>query len=107
MPVTTTATGDFAAVMAMASRVYAAIDKDYADKCLEAAKKAAQYLDKTPRDTVGYKNPSDIYTGEYEDVYDVDERFWAYAELFKTTGDKAYEESLKEQLPDNGYSLGW
>ena len=107
MPVTTTSTADFAAVMAMASRVYAAIDKDYADKCLEAAKKAAQYIDKTPRDPVGYKNPADISTGEYEDVCDVDERFWAYAELFKTTGDKAYEESLKNELPDNGYSLGW
>ncbi len=107
MPVTTTSTADFAAVMAMASRVYAGVDKDYADKCLDAAKKAAQYIDKTPRDPVGYKNPSDISTGEYEDVYDVDERFWAYAELFKTTGDKAYEESLKNELPDNGYSLGW
>ncbi len=107
MPVSTTATGDFAAVMAIASRVYAPIDKAYAGKCLEAAKKAASYLDATKSDTVGYKNPSDISTGEYEDVNDIDERFWAYAELFKTTGDKAYETALSNNLPDNGYSLGW
>ncbi len=107
MPVSTTATADFAGVMAIASRVYAPADKAFADTCLEAAKKAAAYIDKTPRDTKGYKNPSDISTGEYEDVNDVDERFWAYAELFKTTGDKAYEESMKKELPDNGYTLGW
>ncbi len=107
MPVTTTSTGDFVGVMAIAARVYAGTDKVYADKCLSAAKKAAEYLHKTPRDTKGYKNPSDVSTGEYEDVNDVDERFWAYAELFKTTGDKTYEEAMKKELPDNGYSLGW
>ena len=107
MPVSTTSTGDFAGVMSIAARVYESIDKDYADKCLAAAKKAAEYLDKTPTDEVGYKNPSDIATGEYEDVCDVDERFWAYAELFKTTGDKAYEKTMSEWLPKNGYTLGW
>lgn len=107
MPVSTTATADFAGVMAIAARVYADVNKTYADECLAAAKKAAEYLDKTPSDTKGYKNPSDISTGEYEDVCDVDERFWAYAELFKTTGDKAYETTMKEWLPTNGYSLGW
>lgn len=107
MPVTTTSTGDFAGVMAIASRVFEKSDKAYSKKCLEAAKKAADYLESTPSDTVGYKNPGDISTGEYEDTNDLDERFWAYAELFKTTGDKAYEELLKNELPDNGYSLGW
>ncbi|MBO4337191.1 MAG: glycoside hydrolase family 9 protein, partial [Lachnospiraceae bacterium] len=107
MPVTTTSTADFAGVMAMAARVYEKVDKDFANTCLESAKKAAEYLDSTPRDTKGYKNPSDIGTGEYEDVCDVDERFWAYAELFKTTSDKKYEDSMKEQMPDNGYTLGW
>ncbi|WP_024865795.1 glycoside hydrolase family 9 protein [Butyrivibrio sp. FCS014] len=107
MPVSTTATGDFAGVMAIAARVYEKTDKAYADKCLEAAKKAAQYLDVTPRDSKGYKNPSTVSTGEYEDVVDIDERFWAYAELFKTTGDAAYEKSMSGELALNGYSLGW
>ncbi len=107
MPVTTTSTGTFAGVMAIAARVYEKIDKSYADKCLAAAKKAAEYLDKTPIDEIGYKNPSDIATGEYEDECDIDERFWAYADLFKTTGDKAYEKAMGEWLPRNGYTLGW
>ena len=107
MPVSTTATGDFAGVMAIASRVYATIDKAFSDDCLKAAKSAAKYLDSTPSDTVGFKNPAGVDTGEYEDVDDTDERFWAYAELFKTTGDKTYEQALSSNLPCNGYSLGW
>lgn len=107
MPVSTTATGDFAGVMAIASRVYAKTDKIYADKCLTAAKKAAEYLNKTKRDITGYTNPSDITTGEYEDTSDVDERFWAYAELFKTTGEKAYEDAMLKEIPSNGFYLGW
>ncbi len=107
MPVSTTATGDFAAVMAIASRVYASIDKSFADQCLKASKKAAEYLDGTPVDTTGYKNPSDVSTGEYEDTCDEDERFWAYAELLKTTGDSSYEYALNLHIPDSDYSLGW
>ena len=107
MPVSTTATGDFAAVMAIASRVYEKADKAYSKKCFDAAVKAASYLDTTPHDSTGYRNPSDITTGEYEDTCDVDERFWAYAELYKTTGDKAYEENMVSELPNNGYTLGW
>ena len=107
MPVSTTATGDFAGVMAIAARVYEKSDKAYAKKCLDAAKKAASYLDNAPHDSVGYRNPSDVTTGEYEDTCDIDERFWAYAELFKTTGDKSYEQAMVAELPTNGYSLGW
>jgi endoglucanase len=107
MPVSTTATGDFAAVMAIAARVYEKSDSAYSKKCLDAAKKAAHYLDETSFDSKGYKNPSDISTGEYEDTCDIDERFWAYAELFKTTGDKEYEKNMVVTLPNNGYTLGW
>lgn len=107
MPVSTTSTGDFAGVMAIAARVFEKYDSAYSDKCLEAAEKAADYLDATPRDTEGFRNPADIYTGQYEDFCDVDERFWAYAELFKTTGDKIYEKKAAGEIPVHGYSLGW
>ena len=107
MPVSTTATGDFAAVMAIASRVYADFDKSFATKCLSASKKAAEYLDGTPVDTKGYRNPGDVSTGEYEDSCDKDERFWAYAELLKTTGDSSYEYALNLYVPESDYSLGW
>ncbi len=107
MPATTTATGDFVGVMAIAARVYKSIDKAFSDTCLATAKKAADYLYSTPTDTVGYKNPSDIATGEYEDTCDIDERFWAFSELLKTTGDRKYESDIAKVLPNNGYTLGW
>lgn len=107
MPVSTTATGDFAGVMAIASRVYASVDKTFANKCLQAAKKACEYLDGIPVDTTGYRNPGDVSTGEYEDTCDQDERFWAYAELLKTTGDSSYEYALNLHIPDSDYALGW
>ena len=108
-PVSTTATADFAAVMAMASYVYADVDSAYAAKCLDAAKKAASYLEKH-KSVEGTKNPKDIVTGEYGDDKDNDERIWAYAELFKATGDAAYDEKFGA-LISSGAScatdLGW
>ena len=108
-PVSTTATGDFAAVMAMASVVYADIDSEYAEKCLDAAVKAAEYLDEHSA-FEGAVNPDGIVTGEYSDSNDVDERLWAYAELFKATGDTKYDEAFCE-LADSGIpcasDFGW
>ena len=92
-PVSTTATGDFAAVMAMASYVYADIDPEYAAKCLDAAVLASEYLEANTN-LEGVVNPDGIVTGEYSDTNDVDERLWAYAELFKATGDSKYDEAF-------------
>ena len=39
-PISTTATADFCASMAMASEFYQNVDKDFANTCLAAAKKA-------------------------------------------------------------------
>lgn len=92
-PVSTTATGDFAAVMAMASYIYADIDPDFATACYDAAVKAAEYLDAHP-DFEGAVNPDGIVTGEYPDTNDKDERCWAYAELFKVSGDSKYDDAF-------------
>jgi len=106
LPVSTPATGDFAAVMAMAYEVYGDIDSAFADKCLAAAKKAATYLDKNG--TQAFTNPEDVVTGEYPDNFDEDERFWAYSELFKATGDAAYEEAVAGiDLDKVKYSISW
>lgn len=106
-PISNTATGDFAAVMAMAARVYQKSDASFADKCLKAAKKAMTYLD-SAKAGEGFKNPSDIVTGEYPDGDDTDERLWANAELFKTTGDAAYEKALtKLEFTQDMVDLGW
>lgn len=108
-PVSTTATADFAAVMAMAATIYADIDYNYSSKCLDAAMKAEAYLD-AHKSFEGAKNPDGIVTGEYPDEVDTDERLWAYAELFKATGDLAYDDKFSEIMSKgnvNTGELGW
>ena len=109
-PISNTATGDFAAVMALASRIYTEYgnDKTYAKTCVDAAKKAWSYLEKN-KDAEGFKNPDDIVTGEYPDGRDTDEYFWAAAELYKTTGEDTYKTALSEYVSDtaNLTGLGW
>lgn len=92
-PISNCATGDFAAVMAMAARVYKDVDSDFADTCMAASLKAVAYLEGSESGD-GFVNPEEIVTGEYPDAKDTDERYWAYAELFKTTKDAKYEEIL-------------
>ena len=108
-PVSTTATGDFAAVMAMASGVFAKFDQKYADKCLAAAEKAAKYLE-SHTGVEGTANPDGIVTGEYGDKFDLDERLWAYAELFKATGKSQYDDKFSEVMANVtscAKDLGW
>ena len=105
----TTATADFAAVMSMASYVYANIDPEFASKCLAAAEKAAEYLESHP-ECEGAKNPMGIQTGEYPDDNDVDERLWAYAELYKATGNSKYDDKFGEVMGSGipcAADLGW
>ncbi len=106
-PISTTATGDFAAVMAMASEAYRSSNKSYADKCLKASKAAYEYLAENLAEPE-FKNPSDIATGEYGDNSSRDEYFWAAAELYKVTGEDKYLEVIKNIIKNKNYSgLGW
>lgn len=82
---TTQATADFAAVCAIAGRVYATFDEAYARRCTEAALRAWEWLERTP-DHSYTRNPEGIHTGGYGDKDARDERLWAAAELFRTTG---------------------
>ncbi len=106
-PVSNAATGDYAAVMAMASRAYKDVDADFAQKCLDASKKALSYIE-AHMDKGGFKNPREIVTGEYPDSNWEDEYFWALAELYKTTGDSTYEDKIAERKPEEfSRGLGW
>jgi endoglucanase len=82
------ATADFAAVMAIAARVYRPFDAAFSTKALEAARQAWTWLEAHP--DVLFKNPAGISTGEYGDRDCSDERLWAAAELGRTTGEEAY-----------------
>ena len=87
----TAATFDFAAVMAVAARVYKPFDASYAAKCLEAAKRAYAWGAANPN--VKFNNPSDVGTGSYADGSLGDEKDFAGTELFVTTGDASYKTS--------------
>ena len=105
-PISTTATADFAAVMAMGYENFKNIDSSLAEKCLAAGEKAWTYLEKTPSGS--FTNPSGIVTGEYGDSDDSDERYWAASQLFKATGDSKYNEAFKKMADtkiQSGY--GW
>lgn len=105
-PISTTATADFAAVMAMAARVFDSAEDS--QTYLAAAKQAWSYLEANPGDGVGFKNPDSIVTGEYGDTDDTDERYWALAELYKTTGDASYLTAMKDyDLTKVASGLGW
>jgi endoglucanase len=82
------ATGDFAAAMAIAGRVYQPYNPAFGDKCLKAAQKAWEWIEKNPRVTFG--TPPGVSTGEYGDEHCSDEHLWAAAELFRTTGGQTY-----------------
>ena len=88
----TAATFDFAAIMAMASRIYKPFDATYATKCLDAAKKAFSWGQQHPNQNFT-ANPSGVSTGTYEDKDASDEKVLAGTELFITTGDASYKQS--------------
>lgn len=101
------ATGDFSAVMAMAYNTYKDIDKTFAEKCLNASKKAWEYLKARDSKFVGFANSTGIVTGEYGDGSLNDEFMWASTELFKITGDDRYHSALKTTYSYSHSDFGW
>jgi endoglucanase len=93
-----TATADFAAVMAIAARVYREYDAKFAGRCLKAAERAWTWAMAHPN-ALFVANPKGISTGTYGDPHDGDELKWASAELWRTTGDARYEDALLKQMP--------
>lgn len=108
-PVSSMATADFAAVMALASRVYAPFAPDFAKDALEASKKAWNWLENNSY--TGFHNPPESNTGEYDDDCDLDERLWASAELLRTDKEnsESYLNRLKEYTaaPVGKTDFGW
>jgi endoglucanase len=97
----------FAAVVAEAARVYRPFDAAYSDRLLNAAQKSWGWLADNPKPLL----PSETEgTGSYVYGRDGSQRFWAAAELFKTTGDSTYGRYvgtyLDQRAPSIG-TLGW
>ncbi len=99
-PVSTTATADFCAAMAMASEFYASVDSTFAATCLAAAERAWAFLEQNPN--MIFKNPADISTGAYNDTVDKDERYWAAAQMFRATKNDKYLTALNSMAVKTG-----
>jgi len=108
----TAAALDLAAVMAQASRVYKAFDREFpglADSCLKAATRAWQWAQKNPevlyeQDKLNASFKPEVVTGTYGDRDVKDEWIWAAAELYATTHDPAYYNAVS-MLPDDKMPL--
>ena len=94
---TSGATADFAAVMAIAARLYQPYDAAFAATCLAAAQNAWTWVSANPNLT--FNNPGGISTGGYGDGNLADERLWAAAELFRTTGTALYNTYVTANTP--------
>lgn len=109
-PKTTHATAVAAAALAAAGRVFRPFWPEYADSCLTRARRAWQFLEAHPEavPALGFHNPPGIGGGEYGDPEgDVDDRAWAAAELYKTTGDAAFERAFARLWPQHPPAWGW
>ncbi|HEX9059260.1 MAG TPA: glycoside hydrolase family 9 protein [Clostridia bacterium] len=81
------ATADFVGMAAMSARIFKPYDAAYSQKCLDAAKLSYACLKSNP----GNVSPdlSKFKTGDYNTT-DSDDRLWAAAEMWETTGDASY-----------------
>lgn len=95
LPVSSMATADFAAICAMASGLYRPYDESFADILLIAAKTSGEWLINNP-DFLPFKNPQGCGTGEYGEWKDLDNRFWAFAELYAATKEEKYKQLTLE-----------
>lgn len=105
-PVSTTATGDFSAVMAMAAPLYESIDRTFSKKCLRAAVNAYEFLKHSK--PLPFYNPPGVVTGQYEDDTDADERYFAACALYQATGQAYYlSDATALYQPGRSANLGW
>lgn len=111
----TAATLDFAAVMAMASRLYAPYEAQFPGvpaRMRAAAQAAWTWAEQHP--DVAYRQPEDVSTGAYGDARFADEFAWAAAELFLATGERRYWDAFARHASAPGLpswasveALGW
>ena len=102
----TAATLDLAAVAAHAARILAAYKKELpglSDSCLRGAEKAWSWALVHPNFAYDQNAMNKLYepkivTGGYGDMKFSDEWFWAASELYISTGEKKYKETIVKYL---------
>ena len=91
--VSSSATADFCAVCALASGIFAPYDEQYSKRLKRASERAYAWLEDHP-EFVGFTNPAGCDTGLYAEDSDIDNRYWAAAELFNLTGEQKYHDQF-------------
>ncbi|HLW09487.1 MAG TPA: glycoside hydrolase family 9 protein [Fermentimonas sp.] len=94
------ATASFAAVAAQASRIFAPYDTEYANRCLSAARLSFNYLIENPEEKPFIQG--DFNTGGYQ-TNDLDDRLWAAAELWESTGEDQYLKYFEKTVAEIDY----
>ena len=103
-PFSTAGTAQFAATAAQASRIFEPYDAEYAATLLAAARRAWAYL---------VANPETIRAdqGSFSDMQynsnDGDDRTWAAAELWETTGEAEFLTAIEARLQDYDLRNNW
>jgi endoglucanase len=89
------ATADFVAILARAARAYREIDPPFAERCLTAAKRSYEFLGKHVEN-----HPPDLSAFEISAYVapDPDDRLWAAAEIWESTGDKRALDDFESRL---------
>jgi endoglucanase len=89
------ATADFAAVMAQAARAFRPVDHAFSQQCLAAARKSYEFLHNHPED---HRPDLSLFsTGSY-DSPDADDRLWAAAEMWQTTGEPTFLSDFQQRV---------
>lgn len=105
-PSSSAAAADFVAMNAASARVFEHFDAAYARRLLDAARKSYVFLRAHPEsvraDLKGFT------TGGYQ-TDDADDRLWAAAELWETTGERAFLADFEERARrfEGKFSLDW
>ncbi|MEE6274607.1 glycoside hydrolase family 9 protein [Georgenia sp. MJ206] len=95
----TAATLNLAAVAAQGARLFADVDADFAGELLTAARRAWDAAQEFP-DLYAPAEAGNNGGGPYDDTRVSDERYWAAAELYLTTGEPEFERAILEN-PDH------
>jgi endoglucanase len=111
----TAATLDLAAVAAQAARIYKNYIRDLpglSDSCLHAAEKAWSWAEAHPGLAYDQNAMNQLYTpkvntGGYGDRKFSDEWFWASSELFITTGERKYQDTIISHMNDHFGLPSW
>lgn len=96
------AVADFVAMMAQAARYFEPYDKAYSQKCLAAAQLSYQFLKENPEDKAFVQG--EFKTGGYQ-TSDKDDRLWAAAEMWETTGKAEYLKDFERQATAQNFEI--